>query len=77
MIVIDPGTREILVERDPARASVELQIGNVEAQGVRSIHLTREEARRIAGLLLFEAARLERPVTSWRFVPVPGERRSA
>jgi hypothetical protein len=77
MIVMDPGTREILVERDPGRASVELQIGNDEAQGVRSIHLTRAEAGRLAALLLFEAARLERPATSWRFVPVPGERHSA
>ncbi len=61
MRVMDERTEEIVVARDPARSSVELQIGTTAADGTRVIHLTREEARRLAALILFQAARLDRP----------------
>jgi hypothetical protein len=77
MIVIDPGTREIVVERDPARDRVELQIGGTEGGDARGFELTREEARRLAALLLFESARLERPVARWRLNSTMAQRRSA
>jgi hypothetical protein len=50
----------ILVARDPARRVVEVQIGAAAANGARTVHLTPVEARRVAALILFETARLER-----------------
>jgi len=61
--IVDARTLEILVERDPACDQVELQIGDAGSEDPRIIRLTPEEARRLAALILFEAARLERP--SW------------
>ncbi len=77
MRVMDEGTAEILVARDPARSSVELQVGTTEADGARVIRLTREEARRLAALILFQAARLERPHAGWGRAYAEPERQSA
>ena len=60
MRVKDERIEAIFVERDPARSSLEVQIGEPAAEGARVIRLTGEEARRLAALLLFEAGRLER-----------------
>ena len=77
MRLTDTRTGEIFVERDPARAGLELQIGNINTEGARFVRLTREEARRLAALILFQAARLDRPGASWRPSPAIVERRSA
>ena len=77
MRVTDSQTREIFVERDPARAGLELQIGDINTVDARFVRLTLEEARRLAALILFQAARLDRPGASWRLSPVAMERRSA
>ena len=54
-------TGEIFVTRDSATSAVELHVGSTAANDTRIIHLTNEEARRLAALLLFQATRLERP----------------
>lgn len=59
MYVTDRNAGEILVERDPAGLAVELRIEGA-ASGARLIRLSAGEARRLAALLLFQAARLER-----------------
>jgi len=67
----DEGNGELLVERDPDGAFVALRIAGEatpSGDGERVIHLTGEEARRLASLILFQAARLDRP-RSWA-VPV-------
>ena len=60
MRVMDRQTEEIFVARDRARSLVEVLVGET-ATGPRVIRLTREEARRLAALILFQAARLDRP----------------
>lgn len=77
MKVKDTGTREVVVERDRARSAVELQIGDGDPEGTRIVRLTREEARRLAALIMFEVARLERPAAPWSLSAVEAERRSA
>ena len=66
----DEGNGELLVERDPGGAFVALRIAGAatspgpsgpSGDAERVIHLTGEEARRLASLILFQAARLERP----------------
>ena len=76
MRLIDSDAREITVERDPVHAGVAMQIGDIDADGSRIVHLTREEARRLAALILFQTARLERPGASWR-VPTSADERLA
>jgi hypothetical protein len=66
MRLSDSETHEIVVERDAAGAGVALQIGNIDTDDSRVVHLTSEEARRLAALILFQTARLERPGTIWR-----------
>ena len=66
MRVTDERTGEIFVARDWARSAVELHVGSTAADGARVLRLTGEEARRLAALILFQAARLERP----RAIPV-------
>jgi hypothetical protein len=58
---MDERAEEILVARDPERASVELRIGGPEVDPL-VFRLTAEEARRVAALILFQAARLHRAV---------------
>lgn len=62
MRLTDEGTEEVFVARDPARATVEVSIGGAAADDFRVIRLSREEARRLAALLLFHVARLDRPL---------------
>jgi len=77
MRISDTNTREILVSRDQAGLVVEVKLGEAAGDGGRILRLSREEARRLAALLLFQAGRLERPRDSW-VVPYPGsERKSA
>jgi len=57
----DDRTGEILVAHDWARSAVELHLGGTTTDSARIIRLTNEEARRLAALILFQAARLERP----------------
>jgi len=71
----DEGNGEVLVERVPEGAFVALRIAGAatpSGDAERVIHLTGEEARRLASLILFQAARLDRP-RGWAvpvFVPL-------
>ena len=60
---------EVLVGRDDAGSFVELQVWDQFAEKSQIVRLSSEEARRLANLLLFQAARLERP--SRRFTSDP------
>jgi hypothetical protein len=60
MRLIDEPCGEILVGHDPARSAVEIQIAGAMNEA-RRLRLTRQEARRLAALILFQAERLERP----------------
>ena len=53
-------TGEIPVMRDPLRSRVEMPIKGTVPEGYRVVRLTRDEARRAAALILFQAERLER-----------------
>ncbi len=59
MYVTDRNAGEILVERDVSNPAVELRIEGA-AGGARLIRLNADEARRLAALILFQAARLDR-----------------
>jgi hypothetical protein len=59
MYVSDRNAGEILVERDTSSPAVELRIEGA-AGGARIIRLSVDEARRLAALILFQAARLDR-----------------
>ena len=74
MRVGDERTEEVLVERDPAGDYVVLRIA--ERNGERRIRLTAVEARRLASLILFQAARLDRP-RGWTGPALLPRRRSA
>jgi hypothetical protein len=77
MRLIDELTMEIQVAADPVSSSVELKIAATAAGDARIVHLSREEARRLAALILLQAARLDQAQSGWR-LPHPGlERRSA
>lgn len=77
MRMMDDPTMEIQVERDPAGSSVELKIAAAAGDGPRVVRLSREEARRLAALILFQAERLDRPRVNWRPPHGDLERRSA
>ena len=74
---IDELTMEIQVGPDAARSSVELKIAATAEEGARIVHLSREEARRLASLILFQAAQLDRSQVSWRLPHAALTRRSA
>jgi hypothetical protein len=76
MKVTDERTGEIFVARDWARSAVELRL-ETGTDGARLLRLTGEEARRLAALILFHAARLERPRTILIPPHAEPERRSA
>jgi hypothetical protein len=61
MKMTDERTGEIVVTRDWTRSAVELRVGSTATDGARILRLTGEEARRLAALILFQSARLERP----------------
>lgn len=77
MTVTDVRTREVVVEHDPAGDGLVLQIGSLDAEGARTVRLTRDEARRLSALILFQAARLERPGVHWGSPWAATNRRSA
>jgi hypothetical protein len=77
MRLIDELTMEIQVGADPARSSVELKIAAAAEDDVRIVHLSREEARRLAALILFQATRLDQSRVGWRPPHSTFERRSA
>ena len=77
MRTTDELTMEIQVGHDPARSSVELKIAATAEEGARTVHLSRAEARRLAALILFQAARLDRSQVSWPLPHANLERRSA
>jgi hypothetical protein len=68
---------EVLVSGDPEYQTVDLEFVGSIGEAPRVIHLTRDEARRFAGLVLFQAARLDRPRLRWIRPSVSPERRSA
>jgi hypothetical protein len=74
---IDELTMEIQVGADPARSSVELKIAATAGEDARTVHLSHEEARRLAALILVQAARLDRSRASWRTPHPHLERRTA
>ena len=74
---IDSSTGEIHVARGLEGGTVEVQIAATGAEGDRLLRLSREEARRLAALILFQAARLDRPQAGWGRVPLETERQSA
>ena len=59
MYVSDRNAGEILVDRDPLVPAVQVHIEGAP-EGARRIRLSGDEARRLAALLLFQAARLDR-----------------
>jgi hypothetical protein len=65
MRVTDIHTGEILVARDATDSSVELRIESNGAEETRIVRLRPDEARRLAALILFQSARLERPRWTW------------
>jgi len=77
MKVTDERTGEISVTRDWAHSAVELHVGSTAAHGARILRLTGEEARRLAALILFQSARLERPRTTPALPHAESERKSA
>ena len=77
MRIMDELTMEIQVGHDTARSSVELKIAATAEDDARIVHLSRDEARRLAALILFQAERLDRSRASWRLPHAHLERRSA
>jgi len=59
MKIMDEVTGEILVMRDPFRSCVEVHIKGTVPDEYRIVRLARQEARRLAALILFQAERLE------------------
>src|SRR5207247_3261458 len=77
MRLIDELTMEIQVGADPTRSSVELKFAATAQDDARIVHLSREEARRLAALILLQAARLDQSQVGWRSPHSDLERRSA
>lgn len=77
MKVRDERTEEMFVAPDSGRTSVELHIGGTAAEDQTIIRLSREEARRLAALILFQVARLDRPRHGWGAHHDRHERQSA
>lgn len=67
----DDLTMEVQVEHDPASSSVELKIAATAGNDPHVIHLSRDEARRLAALILSQAARLDRPRETLRLPHAP------
>lgn len=77
MRIRDDLTMEVQVERDPADSSVELKIAATAGHDPHVIHMSRDEARRLAALILSQAALLDRSRESVRLTHAALERRSA
>ena len=61
MKVADEVAGEVLVVRNPFRSCVEVHIKGTAPEDYRVVRLARQEARRLAALILFQAERLEGP----------------
>jgi len=59
MRIVDEETGEVLVARDQSRARIEVHIKGSMVDDYRVVRLARNEARRLAALILFQAERLE------------------
>ncbi len=59
MKVADEVAGEVLVVRNPFRSCVEVHIKGTAPEDYRVVRLARQEARRLAALILFQAERLE------------------
>jgi len=77
MRVMDGRTGEILVTRDSVGRTVDVWIAGSEPDGGTTIRLSREEARRLAALILFQESRLDRADRGWASHPLEDQRRSA
>jgi hypothetical protein len=64
MRIMDEQTPEVVVEHDPSGTSVDIRFGTTAGEP-RLVRLTREEARRLAAMILFEAARLDLFRAGW------------
>ena len=77
MRVEDRNTGEISVGRDTSRAVVEVRIDGASGDDARVIRLNSEEARRLAALVLFQAAKLDHPHARWTLPYASPVRKSA
>ncbi|HEV8200277.1 MAG TPA: hypothetical protein VGS03_09670 [Candidatus Polarisedimenticolia bacterium] len=59
-MVLDEGTNEILVIRDPFRSRIEVHLKGETPDSYAMGRLTPLEARRLAAILLFQAGKLDR-----------------
>jgi hypothetical protein len=57
MRLTDRDMAEILVEREPAGAGVTIRIESTVGDDATVIHLSPDEARRLAALVLFQASK--------------------
>ena len=58
MKIMDEGTGEILVVRNEMRACIEVRIRGASPNEYRVVRLARQEARRLAALVLYQAEKL-------------------
>ncbi len=58
MELMDESAGEILVVRDAFRSCVAVHVRGLSPEDYRIVQLTRQEARRFAALLLYQAERL-------------------
>ena len=58
MDIMDESAGEILVVRDPFRLSVAVHVRGLSPDDYKIVQLSRQEARRLAALLLYQAERL-------------------
>jgi hypothetical protein len=58
MDIMDESAGEILVVRDPFRSCVAVHIRGLNPDDYQIVQLTRQEARRLAALLLYQAERM-------------------
>ena len=70
-------TAEIEVGRDAGRSTIELKIPGTAGEDGHTFHLSREDARRLAALILFQSAQLDRSRKTWTLAHGSLERRSA
>lgn len=66
MEIVDESSGEILVVRDAQRSCLSVHIRGLSPEDYRVVQLSRQEARRLAALLLYQAERLGE-----RLRPVP------
>jgi hypothetical protein len=67
----------IFAGRDHATLTVEVRIEGSARVPTRIVRLSREEARRLAALVLYQAAKLDRPRPRWRASDSESERQPA